>query len=129
MRWVKKSFIVLVLAVILVLSGCSVCESPSAELIGEWEAEGLIVDACTGEIDGKPYLFLLTRQGSSEVTIHVLDVADPVEPIEVAALEAPMGTWEGLYCPGWNSTLALVSQRPLSGWWMFLTRHRHARLR
>ena len=91
MRWIRRPFVVFVLAVTLVLSGCSVCESPSAELIGEWEAEGFIVDACTGEIDGKPYLFLLTRQGSSEVTIHVLDVADPVEPIEVAALEAPMG--------------------------------------
>jgi hypothetical protein len=98
MRYIKKPFIVLILTVTLILYGCSACESPSAEIIGEWEmGEGFIyiTDACAGEIGGKPYLFVMTqRQGgaAAKATIHVIDIDNPVEPVEVASLETPIET-------------------------------------
>jgi hypothetical protein len=92
MIWLRRPLLVLILAVIIVLPGCSACESPSAEIIGEWEAEDWVIDTCAGEIDGKPYLFLMTvgSEGVAKPTIHVLDVGDPAEPVEVVSLETPM---------------------------------------
>jgi len=91
-KCITRSFVVLILAVILVLSGCSVCESPLAEIIGEWEAEDYILDACAGEIGGEPYLFVMTlgTAAVAKAIIHVLDVDNPVEPVEIASLETPM---------------------------------------
>ena len=91
-----KPFIGLILAIILVLSGCSTIQtyqSPSAEIVGEWGmAEGFILDACAGVINGEPYLFLMTLGTESimKATIHVIDVNDPVEPVEIASLKTPM---------------------------------------
>lgn len=92
MRWVEKSFLAVIIAAVLVLPGCSACESPSAEIVGEWEAEDFILDASAGEINGKPYLFLMTMGTNTvmKATIHVLNVDDPAEPSEIATLETPM---------------------------------------
>ena len=78
----------------LVLSSCSVYKSTSAEIIGEWKlSDGYVyvTDACIGEINGKPYLFVMTMTSAlSKAIIHVLDVENPSEPMEVASLETPI---------------------------------------
>jgi len=82
-----------ILGLTLVLSGCSQIKTPSAEIVGEWEmAEGFIIDACTGEIGDKPYLFVMTMgpEAVTKATIHVLDIYAPAEPVETASFETPM---------------------------------------
>lgn len=96
MWWIKKPLVFLIIAVSLVFSGCSPSGSPSAEIVGQWEVEDFVLDACAGEVDGTPYLFLLTQPNPmttpSTTTLRVLNVDNPASPVEVASLEAPMST-------------------------------------
>ncbi|MFC1957957.1 hypothetical protein ACFLVQ_00110 [Chloroflexota bacterium] len=89
----KLVYILVLIAIIL--SACSPSESPakvSAEIVGEWESGYIISSGTAGEIDGKMYLFLITYPGpsTSNPVIRVLDLHDPIAPVEVASLEAPV---------------------------------------
>jgi len=83
------------LIIFLVFSGCtgSVAEPKiSTQIVGEWESEDVISGGTIGEIDGNMYLFLMTIPGPMpfQPVLHVLDLHDPLAPVEVASLEAPV---------------------------------------
>lgn len=98
MRWILRPLLVSILAVIVVLPGCSITQtyqSPLAEVVGELEfAERDIytIDACVGEIGGRPYLFLMTmaQEAVMKATIHILDVDNPTQPVALTSLDTPI---------------------------------------
>ncbi|MBN2074383.1 MAG: hypothetical protein JW762_02410 [Dehalococcoidales bacterium] len=66
----------------------------SPEIIAELKLEEAINSATVGEINGCPYLLLMTVDSTSGIetaaTLRVLDVSDTSNPVEVVSIKAPI---------------------------------------
>ncbi len=89
--------VTLLLLLVLPVSACQTQrgtenQTPTPQLVGEWEAHDLIISAVATKIDGHPYILLMTQPGgaASKATLHILDARDRTAPEEVASLQTPI---------------------------------------
>ena len=86
----------IVFSALLLILSVSACQpqSISPGLAGKWEADEPIISAAATEIDGHPYVMLMTLPSggarSEEATLHILDMRDRRAPQEVASLRTPI---------------------------------------
>ena len=124
---VRVLFVVVPLLLLLPVSACQKQagiekQVPTPELVGEWETGGLIISAAAAEIDGHPYILLMTQPGgaASRATLHILDARDRAAPEEVASLMTPIDVLHplaGITLSG-NYLYAGLTGRDVGGLWV-----------
>ncbi len=127
----RAPFVVtLLLLLVLPVSACRTqggteTQTPTPRLVGEWEADDLIISAAATEIDGHPYALLMTLPSgavneATPATLHILDARDKTAPEEVASLQTPINVilpWAGITVSG-NYLYAGLSDFDNSGLWV-----------
>lgn len=90
----KKYIFFLLMSAILLLPACSTAEAStdvSLQLGNEVDVEGQVLAGTGGDIDGDPYLFVLTVADSRQLTLHSFEIDDDGTATEVGSLPAPEG--------------------------------------